>query len=79
MSPSSAKNLLVVGFKAWELMEPVARKLVEYDPDDAQWWLLWAQATRHASSLEAARLDLVMRRRIGIIRSIAHISFEERI
>ncbi len=40
-------------------MEAAARNLVEYDPANAQWWILWANATRRASSLEAARLILV--------------------
>jgi len=43
----------------WELMQAAAKRMVEYDPDDAQWWVLWAQATRHSSSVEAARLILV--------------------
>ena len=43
----------------WDLMEVVAKKLVEDDPDDVAWWILWAQATSRASSLEAGRLILV--------------------
>jgi tetratricopeptide (TPR) repeat protein len=43
----------------WELMQVVARKLTEYDPDDVQWWLSWADATMKAESVEAARLILV--------------------
>jgi tetratricopeptide (TPR) repeat protein len=43
----------------WELMEGVAKRMVEYIPDDAGWWILWAQATSHANSVEAARLILV--------------------
>ena len=38
----------------WELMEVVAKKLVEYDPDDAGWWILWADAARRCNSVEAA-------------------------
>ena len=45
--------------ESWELMEVVAKKLVEYDPDDAGWWILWAQATSRAESIEAGRLILV--------------------
>lgn len=43
----------------WDLMEVAAKRMVEYDPDDAQWWVLWAQATSKAESIEAGRLILV--------------------
>ena len=40
-------------------MQAVAKRMVEYDPDDSGWWVLWAQATSRASSMEAGRLVLV--------------------
>ena len=45
--------------KKWELMQAVARKLALCDPDEAQWTIAWAFATRRADSLDAARLILV--------------------
>jgi len=47
------------GLKKWDLMEAVARKLTPYDPDDVQWWISWAFATRRSDSIEAARAILV--------------------
>ena len=43
----------------WELMQAVAKRMVEYDPDDSGWWVLWAQATSRAESIDAGRLILV--------------------
>jgi tetratricopeptide (TPR) repeat protein len=43
----------------WELMEVVAKRMVEYIPEDAGWWVLWAQATSHSQSVDAARLIMV--------------------
>jgi len=40
-------------------MQVVAKRMVEYDPDAAGWWILWAQATSKADSIEAGRLILV--------------------
>jgi thioredoxin-like negative regulator of GroEL len=45
--------------KKWELMQTVAKKLAQYDPDDPQWAVSWAYATRRADSIEAARVILV--------------------
>jgi len=45
--------------RALELMEAVAKKLTHYDPDNAQWWISWAFATRRADSIEAARRILL--------------------
>jgi len=47
------------GLGKWELMEAVAKKLTHYDPDNAQWWISWAFATRRADSIEAARRILL--------------------
>jgi hypothetical protein len=40
-------------------MRVIARKLTENEPQDVQWWIAWADATRRAESVEAARLILV--------------------
>ena len=40
-------------------MQVAAKKLAEYQPENPQWWMSWAYATRRAESLEAARLILV--------------------
>ena len=40
-------------------MQAVAKRMVEYDPDDSGWWVLWAQATSKAESVEAGRLILL--------------------
>ena len=39
----------------WELMQTVAKKLTECDPENPRWPLAWAFATRRADSLDAAR------------------------
>ena len=43
----------------WELMQTVAKSLALHDPDEAQFTIWWAYATRRADSLDAARLILV--------------------
>jgi Tfp pilus assembly protein PilF len=43
----------------WELMRTVAGRLVAHDPDNAQWAISLAYATRRAQSIEAARLILL--------------------
>jgi tetratricopeptide (TPR) repeat protein len=43
----------------WELMQTVARKLTQYDPDYGQWILSLAYATRRAESIEAAKMILL--------------------
>ena len=45
--------------KKWELMQTVARSLALRDPDNVQWTVLWAYATRRADSINAARLILL--------------------
>ena len=47
------------GLKNWKLMQTVAKKLTDYDPDEARWPLAWAYATRRAESIEATRKILV--------------------
>ena len=43
----------------WELMQVVAKSLALHDPDEPQFTIWWAYATRRADSLDAARLILV--------------------
>lgn len=50
----------------WELMQVVAKKLVEYAPENSQTWVSWANATRHAESVEAARLILMNALDLGL-------------
>src|SRR6266850_1500379 len=45
--------------KKWDLMQVVAKRLAEYDPDNPQWVILLAYATRRAESIEAAKTILV--------------------
>ncbi len=42
------------GASKWELMQQIATRLAEYDPNEPQWVISWAYATRRAESLEAA-------------------------
>jgi tetratricopeptide (TPR) repeat protein len=46
------------GLQRWELVGVVAQKLAEFDPDDPQWPLSLAYATRRTESVEAARTIL---------------------
>jgi tetratricopeptide (TPR) repeat protein len=43
----------------WELMQAVAKKLAECEPDEVQWIVAWADATRNSDSLEAGRRILM--------------------
>ena len=45
--------------KKWELMQTVAKRLALIDPENVQWTVSWAYATRRADSIEAARIILV--------------------
>ncbi len=45
--------------KCWKAMQTVSRTLALRDPDNVQWTVCWAYATRRADCLEAARLILV--------------------
>ena len=45
--------------KKWELMQTVAKTLAIHDPDEPQWTVLWAYATRRAECIEQARIILV--------------------
>jgi tetratricopeptide (TPR) repeat protein len=43
------------GLENWELMRETSKRLVEFDPDDPQWRISFAFATRRAVSIEAAK------------------------
>jgi hypothetical protein len=43
------------GLEKWELMRTVAGRLGAHDPDNAQWSISLAYATRRSQSIEAAR------------------------
>jgi hypothetical protein len=43
----------------WELMQTVARRLAVVEPENVQWTVSWAYATRRAESIEAARVILL--------------------
>lgn len=45
--------------KKWELMQTVAKRLALIEPENAQWTVSWAYATRRGDSIEAARIILV--------------------
>ena len=45
--------------KKWELMQVVARVLALRDPDNVGWTVNWADATRRAECIDAARLILL--------------------
>ena len=46
---------IYAGLKKWELMQAVAKKLAEHDPQNVQWAISQAYATRRAESIEAAK------------------------
>jgi tetratricopeptide (TPR) repeat protein len=47
------------GLKKWELMQELAKRLVEFQPDDIQWTISLAYATRRADSIHAAKKILL--------------------
>jgi hypothetical protein len=47
------------GLEKWELMRTVAGRLAAHDPDNVQWAISLAYATRRAQSIEAARRILL--------------------
>ena len=47
------------GLEKWELMGTVAGRLAAHDPDNAQWAISLAYATRRAQSIEAAKVILL--------------------
>ena len=43
------------GLRKWELMREVAKRLAEFQPNDSQWVISLAYATRRADSIKAAK------------------------
>ena len=43
------------GLKKWELMTEIAKRLVEFQPNDVQWTISLAYATRRADSIQEAK------------------------
>ena len=43
------------GLKRWELMREIAKRLAEFQPNDIQWTISLACATRRADSIQAAK------------------------
>ena len=43
------------GLKKWELMREIAKRMADFQPDDIQWTISLAYATRRAISIEAAK------------------------
>src|SRR4030095_11819317 len=43
------------GLKKWEAMREIAKRLADFDPEDVQWTVSYAYATRRAGSIAAAK------------------------
>ena len=43
------------GLEKWQLMQELARRLADFQPDDIQWTISLAYATRRADSIQAAK------------------------
>jgi hypothetical protein len=43
------------GLKKWKLMREVAKRLAEFQPNDIQWTISLAYATRRADSIQVAK------------------------
>ena len=43
------------GLKKWELMREIAKRLAEFQPNDSQWTISLAYATRRPDSIQAAK------------------------
>jgi len=47
------------GLEKWELMQEIAKRLADFLPDNIQWMISLAYATRRADSIEAAKKVLL--------------------
>src|SRR6187397_2778637 len=47
------------GLAKWELMQEIAKRLAEFQPDDVQWTISLAYATRRAYSIHTAKKILL--------------------
>ena len=43
------------GLEKWELMQEIAKRLAEFQPEDIRWTISLAYATRRANSIQAAK------------------------
>ena len=50
---------IYAGLEKWELMQTVAGRLAAHDPDNVQWPISLAYATRRAEFIEAAKIILL--------------------
>ncbi len=46
---------IYLGLEKWELMQEIAKRLTEFKPDNVQWTISLAYATRRADSIHAAK------------------------
>ena len=46
---------IYLGLEKWELMQELAKRLAEFQPDDVQWTIPLAYATRRANSIQSAK------------------------
>ena len=53
------RSLVLQEQKHWIRLVPLAAGLAREKPDDAGWWIMWAYATRRATSLKAAEAILL--------------------
>lgn len=56
----------------WDLMQAVASHLAKHDPEQPQWAISWAYATRRAVSIEAAKQILLEALELHPDESILH-------
>src|SRR5262245_4554531 len=52
---ASVRIAVYHGLKKWELMREVAKRLADFQPDDVQWTISLAYATRRSHSIETAK------------------------
>jgi len=53
-------DVLAINLKIYDgMMHVMAKNLVEYDPDNEQWWAALASSTRWAENIEAAKSILL--------------------
>src|SRR5262252_6687493 len=50
----AARLAIYRGLEKWELMQEIAKRLKEFEPDNVQWTISLAYATRRAYSIEIA-------------------------
>lgn len=55
----AVRREIYTGLKRWERMRIVAKSLTNHDPDEAQWSISLAYATRRAESIDATKVILL--------------------